>query len=87
MIRPSLMLTAALLAGCDQFDPDPPKRVTDVSTITIDVDPQLETPGWAEWRGNVCRITLRRYPECLAHEVRHCFEHDWHPGRRTGEDC
>ena len=87
MIRPAMTLLVVLLAGCDQFDGEPPKRVTDTSIITISVDPQLSTPGWASWHGNTCHITLRQYPQCLAHEVRHCFEHDWHPGRRTGEDC
>lgn len=34
-----------------------------------------------------CIIELRKYPKCLAHEVRHCFEGDWHKGRQTTQDC
>lgn len=87
MIRPAMILLVALLAGCDQFDGEPPKMQRTTSIITISEDPQLKTPGWASWSGDTCLITLRRYPQCLAHEARHCFEGDWHAGHRTGEDC
>lgn len=36
---------------------------------------------------DTCIIALRRYPECLLHEIRHCIEGDWHPGRNSDEDC
>ena len=36
---------------------------------------------------DTCIIALRRYPECLLHEIRHCIEGQWHPGRETDEDC
>lgn len=34
-----------------------------------------------------CIIYLRQYPQCLAHEVRHCLEGNWHEGRHTDEGC
>jgi len=36
---------------------------------------------------NTCVITLRQYPECLLHEIRHCFEGQWHDARPNSEDC
>jgi hypothetical protein len=36
---------------------------------------------------NTCIIILKSYPTCLLHEIRHCFEGQWHPGRDTVEDC
>lgn len=83
----SALLAAVLLSGCDDFDGQPPALERTTSVITLSVDPQLKTPGWASWAGGACHITLRQYPQCLAHEVRHCFEGDWHAGHRTGEDC
>ncbi|MNZ43824.1 hypothetical protein D3C78_614360 [compost metagenome] len=88
MIRAGVLLAAAAgLTGCDDFNGPPPKLQRAVSTITVRVDPDLRSPGWADWKGDACRIILREYPLCLAHEVRHCFEGDWHAGHRTGEDC
>lgn len=34
-----------------------------------------------------CVIELARYPQCLAHEIRHCFEFNWHEGRETTAHC
>lgn len=34
-----------------------------------------------------CVIELAKYPQCLAHEMRHCFEFDWHSGRETTANC
>lgn len=82
------LLGAALLAGCDDFEPEPPKLQRTTSTITVRIDPTLKTDGWADWKGGACTITLRRYPVCLAHEVRHCLEGHFHAeGTRSGEDC
>lgn len=36
---------------------------------------------------NTCVITLQEYPVCLLHEIRHCFEGQWRPGRESDEDC
>ena len=87
MRRTLTCIALVAIAGCDDFDGPPPKLQRSASVITIAVDPQLTPPGWAEWKGGICHITLREYPACLGHEVRHCFEGDWHAGYRTGEDC
>lgn len=34
-----------------------------------------------------CHIRLRKYPHCLLHEIRHCFEGDFHKGEDSDEDC
>ena len=35
-----------------------------------------------------CEITLKQYPICLLHEIRHCLEGDWHPRDEPNtEDC
>lgn len=34
-----------------------------------------------------CTIILRKYPQCLMHEVRHCMEGNWHEGRESTQDC
>lgn len=43
--------------------------------------------GIAEIVGSTCTIYIRRYPQCLLHEVRHCFEGNWHEGKKSDEDC
>ena len=39
------------------------------------------TLGYVEITGNVCKVFLTNYPNYLAHEIRHCFEVNWHEGR------
>lgn len=36
---------------------------------------------------NTCIIYLRNYPQCLAHEVRHCLEGNWHEGKESDSYC
>ena len=36
---------------------------------------------------DTCIIALRRYPDCLLHEIRHCIEGDWHSDTPNNEDC
>ena len=38
--------------------------------------------------GPLCQIYIRRdiYPACIAHEVRHCHEGEWHQSP-SSEDC
>lgn len=43
--------------------------------------------GTADITGNVCTIHLRKYPQCLAHEVRHCYEGNWHEGEDNDDWC
>lgn len=43
--------------------------------------------AYADITGTTCIIYLRNYPRCLAHEVRHCYEGNWHERRKTSEMC
>lgn len=58
-------------------------------TISIHklVGGNYNTLGYAEITEDTCAIYLRKYPICLQHEIRHCFEGNWHEGRKTDEDC
>lgn len=82
MIR--ALLLCVLLTGCDS---EPPKLKYPGFVLTIHVDPALATLGHAQWVGQPCTITLREYPVCLQHEVRHCLEGKWHGDDPSGEDC
>lgn len=91
------LLTVFMLAGCAAFDPEPYKLERSFSKISLVIDPTFGQSfagntagamGQAVVRGDTCYITLRSYPICLAHEVRHCFEGDWHPkGFGNSDDC
>jgi hypothetical protein len=36
----------------------------------------------------MCVVNLRKYPQCLLHEIRHCTEGRWHdPAVPNDEDC
>ena len=107
-IMVTVYMSAVLaLAGCAAFEPEPYKLERTVSTISVKVDPMLGgtagmgqlagnhnsgTLGEAKVVGDHCYITLREYPACLAHEVRHCYEGAWHPAASdtfpgNSDDC
>ena len=46
-----------------------------------------KTLAYADITGDTCVIYLRKYPQCLAHEIRHCYEGNWHEGRDSSEYC
>lgn len=85
-------MALALLSGCTTFV-EHNKRVTFPTQTTSTIEVRKLVGGnynvraYAEITGNTCVIYLRSYPQCLAHEVRHCFEGNWHEGRHTDEDC
>ena len=85
MIR--ALLLCVLLTGCDSFDAPRPVLERTASIINFKIDPTLATLGHAQWVGQLCTITLREYPVCLQHEVRHCLEGKWHGDEPSGEDC
>ncbi len=79
---------ALLLAGCaSTFETPMPAR----RAMLIAIDPRADLPhgvdGLATWSDDICLVRLRAYPRCLGHEIRHCFEGDWHSGRMSYEDC
>lgn len=94
MMVAAYMVAVMTLAGCAAFDPEPYHLERTVSTISVNVDPMLGGVGGmgqlagnhntgvlgeARVVGDHCYITLREYPVCLAHEVRHYLEGEWHP--------
>lgn len=91
-----MLLAIVLLAGCSSFDPEPYNIIHPTTTVTVEVDPMMGfmhegevDPAWGTGGGvtgealvtpTTCHITLRDYPLCLAHEMRHCLEGpNWHP--------
>ena len=76
---------ALSLVGCEAGPSGVIER--DQFRLELRVVPGLETRGLAVWQEGECQILLRKYPECLLHEMRHCIEGDWHPGRETDWDC
>lgn len=85
----------ALIGGCATHQPAPLQPTPLPFTITVVENPEAVPKGYAgvahmKYKDGViyeCAVTLRKYPICLAHEVRHCLEGDFHPGRRSTEDC
>jgi len=83
------VLCLLALAACDSFDAPTPTIKYPGFVTTIKVDPTLPTLGLSHNYPElgICEITLREYPTCLLHEIRHCIEGNWHEGRTSDEDC
>ena len=91
----TVVLAAMLLTGCSSFDAPKHNIIHNQFVLTVREDPNLMPPNV---RGTAdllmfkdtkhCIVTLRKYPQCLLHEVRHCIEEHWHdPKVPNGEDC
>lgn len=85
MIR--ALLLRLLLTACEPRDAPRPVLERTASIINVKIDPALTTLGHAQWVGQLCTTTLREYPYCLQHEMRHCLEGSWHKGYDTSSDC
>lgn len=89
-IRYLLIACLSVAIGCalasDVIKP-PAQKLQSIFIVILKIDPNLPTLGLAEMRPGSCIITLRTYPICLLHEIRHCTEGDWHAGRNSDEDC
>ena len=85
MIR--VLLLCVLLTACASFDAPRPVLERTASIINVKIDPALATLGHAQCVGQLCTITLREYPVCLQHEVRHCLEGKWHGATPNNDDC
>jgi hypothetical protein len=88
-LTPAVIALSFFISGCATHVPVPVR--TDMHVI-LKSPVDHENPrvlGTATYLRsiNTCIITLREYPVCLLHEIRHCFEGQWHPGRDTDEDC
>lgn len=59
------------------------------STEFVTPDPKGLIDGEAHinFNTNTCKIILRKYPQCLLHEIRHCIEGNWHEGKASHDDC
>lgn len=59
------------------------------STDFATPDPKGLVDGEAHinFNNKTCKIILRKYPQCLLHEVRHCIEGNWHEGKESHDDC
>lgn len=67
---------------------------TDRVVVVIDLVDETIVPGaygTARWSSShdFCRVQIRKdvYPACITHEIRHCFEGQFHPGRHSVVDC
>lgn len=88
------LLATALLQGCASIEP---YRVELPNTVevTIEQSPEKLKPREMaravikrkDGKPYACHVILRQYPVCLLHEMRHCFEGNWHEGRESEEDC
>lgn len=88
------MALFVLLTGCEQNTGDPDKVRTDTFKVTVKLTDEVvykgeRVSGLAIWKDDWCIIQLPKdeYPRCLAHEMRHCLEGDFHEGYRSYEDC
>jgi hypothetical protein len=84
-----LLALTLLLSSCTTYDS--PKILRSAFTLSITESDNLppNTLGTAVYHPslNACIITLRKYPQCLLHEIRHCIEGDWHGDLPNTEDC
>lgn len=80
-----------LLSGCDFFESTAkPKRDAVFVQIELVDDLPMRQYGSAQCSGDgVCILKIKRdtYPMCIAHEVRHAFEGDFHGNKPSDEDC
>lgn len=84
----AVLVALVVLSGCAYEAPVPVR--TDMRVIIKAPQAYADNKmGTATYMPaiNTCIVTLRQYPECLLHEIRHCFEGQWHPGRTSDEDC
>ena len=85
------LAAALVLAGCDASPvPQRTDALVHIRLVdAIDYKPGYHAIGQSKCANGVCVVEIRKdaYPACLAHELRHVFEGDWHPGRETTESC
>lgn len=89
------LLSLAFLQGCASLEPAYKVQLPNTVAVTIEQAPEKLTKkelGRATIKMKdgtpyACHVILRQYPVCLLHELRHCFEGNWHEGRDSGEDC
>lgn len=88
-----LIPIALLLTGCNFFDNPKAAPITDnmlVSVLIVD-DAELAANVFADayYSDGFCIVRIKKsvYPNCIKHEIRHCFEGKWHGDKMNSEDC
>lgn len=86
-----LLALTLLLSGCAIFDSPQPQIIRNAFIVSISESDNLphNVLGTATYYPtiNACVIALRKYPQCLLHEIRHCIEGDWHGDLPNSDDC
>ena len=91
-----LALLSVALAGCASAPVTPTAPTRSAVSITVIEAPELLRAGergrayiqMADGVPYACRVVLRKYPQCLQHEIRHCLEGDWHKSQpHNTQDC
>lgn len=92
LITTSVVGFIVLLTGCASTPPAP-KHTQVFTSIEIvdefDNPKQLGSTTWNPDVEGVCEIKIRKdvYPNCITHEVMHCFSGEWHEGYDTDKYC
>lgn len=80
-----IITVTALMVGC--FGEREYNKEDMDFVLVIKEDPTLTVDGKFEKTRGICTVTLKKYPRCLKHEVRHCVEGYFHGSMQSGEDC
>lgn len=80
-----LLALILLIPGC--FEKKEYNKEDMDFVLVIKEDPNLTVDGKFEKVKGICTVTLKAYPRCLKHEVRHCVEGYFHGHMQSGEDC
>lgn len=89
------ILSLAFLQGCASLEPAYKVELPNTVSVTIEQSPEKLKPRELaraviqrkDGKPYACQVILREYPVCLLHEIRHCFEGNWHEGRESEENC
>lgn len=91
---PALLATAFVLTalpGCSTFDGPVPLRDRVFVEVILPDDLPINVNGryQCDPTGDYCTLYIKRstYPYCVAHEIRHAFEGNFHGNAWSTEDC
>lgn len=82
------LLAGLLIAGCATPTYDI-KQDRVIAVIDLVDDLPKSTYGYYTMHDGVCHVRIKKatYPACITHEVRHCFEGDWHKHLSSTQNC
>ena len=85
----TLLLAISLVACAQTYD-----IKTDKTVVVVELVDRVDNRGsygMAVWSDDHkrCHVRVLRsiYPHCITHEIRHCFEGDFHAGKESVVDC